>query len=480
VTAIEYFGTVNNNIDYSSTNFLRLQGGEGRDIFRFFEPEINVELENPSDLFTSFEYLKPARDSAFGNGGDDIFIMDRIVETIRAGDGQDYFQGISPVRFSGGLGYDVLSTTDYFAIAEVDGGFSTYSPLYPSPVDRMYGIDRIINPNNEGVVSNRQGFRPPVPLSFIVDGERTIVYASETNARIDLIGFSRINAQHLDAIFVRETANDLSISSGGYIQLSSEFDPTLGNTDQINHPITLSDLDSTSRLVIGAQAGDGLRGLFYEEYISGLTGDLISFDEEAAPRITVHGSDSAPDYIAIAGSNSNIDLIGNGGNDIFTLGYQFGGAATLERLHGLTTIDGGTGRDFISVNETVANPSRQLNVSNRYVYKTGSQSSFGFARYDGIEDFHLNVDSTRTSAGDFVVSIFRSSTTRYLYNLTNRSNSGFTPTIELVLVGTNGNENPVFTPASTPISTPARIRGGVWTFENPFQPIFVSRTNIAE
>ena len=482
VTAINYFGTINDNISYTSSSGKLLIGGEGRDIFRFFEPEVSVGLENPSDLFTSFEFLTPARDKAIGNGGDDIFIMDRIVQSITGNDGQDYFQGIVPVKISGGTGYDVLSTAEPFVIGEAEGGFSTYSPLYPSPVDRMYGIDRIVNPTNEGVVSNGQRgiLEPVVPLSFIVDGERTIVHSRDTNARVDLIGFSTIYGFPQDAIFVRDTAYDLSISSGGYIQLSSEFDPMLGHTDQIQHRITFSDLESTSRLVIGAKAGDGLQALFLEDSISGISDDLITLDESATPRITVHGSDTSPDYIAIGGTRSNIDLFGNGGSDIFTLGYAFGGEATLERLRGLTTIDGGSGRDFVSVNETVANPARQLNVSNRYVYKTsnGNRSSFGFARYDGIEDFRLKVEATKTSAGDFVASVFRSSSTRYFYNLTYRSSSDFTSTNELVLVGSNSSENAVFTPASTPSSSPVRIRGGVWTLGSLFQPIFVSRTNI--
>ena len=122
-----------------------------------------------------------------------------------------------------------------------------------------------------------------------------------------------------------------------------------------------------------------------------------------------------------------------------------------------------------------------LHVSNRYISKApveGFETTFGIARYDGIEQFRINVDFSKTSVDDYFASIFRSDVTRYIYNLTYKTVAGFRLTSDLVLVGSNPNENAVFTVAPGIDSIePASIKGGTWTFNDPLKPIVIVREN---
>ena len=77
-----------------------------------------------------------------------------------------------------------------------------------------------------------------------------------------------------------------------------------------------------------------------------MTQKAVVFGNEFFPAITIHGSDTAAEYLVVAESFKNINLMGNRGNDIFTVGYAFGGAATLKRVRGNLQLNGGEGDDF--------------------------------------------------------------------------------------------------------------------------------------
>ena len=217
VTAWHYFGTINKNISYS--NSTSLLGAAGRDIFRFFEPVINVELENPLDVFTFLENPRPARDRAFGFEGNDIFIMDRTVDRINSGGGNDFFRGTNPMRLFAGEGFDTLETTNDFAFHSFNKGNVVSQRFVPSPVDRLIGLDRVVNSTNQGTAFNFQlGFDKPIlPVSWIVEGNRTVIYEPTNKARLELYGFPNITGKAQDAIFVSSIANDLTISTIGYV-----------------------------------------------------------------------------------------------------------------------------------------------------------------------------------------------------------------------------------------------------------------------
>jgi hypothetical protein len=481
VAAWHYFGTINDNITY--TNSTSLSGGDGKDVFRFFEPEINVELENPLDVFTFLENPRPSRDRADGMDGNNVFIMDRTVDRISSGSGIDFFRGTYPMQLFAGDGYDILETTEDFAFHSFREGNVVTQRFVPSAVNRLVGLDRIVNTTNQGTVLNFQNTvdNPILPVSWIINGDRAVVYESTNNARLDLIGFTGIVGKERDAVFVRTTTNDWTITDVGYVQLSSEFNPQLGHTDNINHRITLTGETEFANVVIGARAGSGVQALFTSNFLSGVTGNQVLFEDGYQPSITVHGSDSSPDYIAIASSLSSINLFGNGGDDIFTLGYAFAGDASLERLQGFTTIDGGAGEDFVIANDSNVDPGH-LRISNRYLHKTpvaGFETNAGIVRYDGIEQFRINVDFTKNTLDDYFASIFRSHLTQYYYNLNLQTTEGFRPTNDLVLIGTNPNEASTFTVAPNTSSPPepASIRGGTWTFTAPLKPIVIARVN---
>ncbi len=97
-----------------------------------------------------------------------------------------------------------------------------------------------------------------------------------------------------------------------------------------------------------------------------MTQKAVVFGNEFFPAITIHGSDTAAEYLVVAESFKNINLMGNRGNDIFTVGYAFGGAATLKRVRGNLQLNGGEGDDFLFFRDTEAS---NLRITNRHVHK---------------------------------------------------------------------------------------------------------------
>ncbi|MFT5304182.1 MAG: hypothetical protein ACI814_005007 [Mariniblastus sp.] len=473
-----YFGTINNNISYENVTILI--GDDGDDIFRFYET-INVEgIEENQGIFQSEITL--ANDFALGRDGNDIFIVNRQVKALSGGDGDDFYRNDGGVanRYLGGDGFDIVEYTtgnDWnFQILRIlgDSFFELAGPVIPT--DRQ--IERYsFNEGSSARVENltADSLMGDQSLTWVHYGNRTVVSDVLTGVRMEFVGQMReIVAGPKDFVFIRATAHDLKVSGPGYIQFSSEFDPTLGHTDNIQHRVNL-EIASQGRLVIGAKAGNGTQALVTDKFLSGLTGNMIVFDSHQ-PDVIVHGSDTASDFIAIASSTSRFALFGYGGDDFFTVGYAYGGEAELNRVQGNVVLDGGGGNDLVLIRDT---DSTIVRIANRYVSKDQGSGlpRFGIMRYDNFETFRANVHN---APGKFYIAfIWGSPNTTYQYYLTYKTPSitAQPRTDELVLIGGNPDDSRVFIPAVEPQSEQGEFRGGAWVFADARKPIFINRLN---
>ncbi len=484
VSGLNYFGTVNDNITYEGV--YGLEGDDGRDIFRAFErvehDQIDTTRDKVAASLTSNVFFADKQEY-LGHGGNDIFIFDGNPFRFAGGDGDDFirYHGDRASIGRGGEGYDVVE--------EAPSRTDVYFGLFVSPDGPTFGsggIERYDFTSDQPLSYRDTGLRNEV---VIHSGDLSRFIDQDDNSYVDIRGgigsYAARGRASSQAFFVRSTTNDLTIEKSRYVQLSSEFDLTQGNTDDLQHQIILTGTipDNPGRLVIGAFAGDGVQSLITTRFVTGATPQPIRMTNGYFPHITIHGSNTAPDYIVVAESFRNIELNGNGGNDIFTIGYAYGGEARLNRVRGNLQLDGGAGfSDLVYFQDTEAS---NIRITNRYVHKLvnpgQSSPTFGLARYDSFETVRamFSWDSIPTTPS-FHATVYGSRSTTYRIDLrpAATSDSAQVPTSELVLIGDDPNilSGRQFFPSSEPSDESVNIRGGYW-FIPASQRIFINRIN---
>ncbi|MFT7632309.1 MAG: hypothetical protein ACI87E_003361 [Mariniblastus sp.] len=482
VRGLKYFGTINDNITYRDV--YDLEGDDGRDIFRVFEriehDQIDATRDKVSASLTSNVFYADKQELS-GHDGNDIFILDGHLFRYYGGNGDDFVR-LNGDRASlgwGGEGYDVVedatdNTQVYFGINE-------------SPDGVAYGtgeIERFDFTTHEPLVYSATYYSQVV----IHDGDRSIFINQAENSSVVVQGgiglYSTRRSTSSLSFFVLATTQDLTIEKSPYVQLSSVFDPTRGHTDNIRHHVVLSGGMGSrqARLVIGAQAGDGMQSLITTRFVTGTTTQPVRMTKGYFPNITIHGSDSAPDYIVVAESYRSIELFGNGGNDIFSVGYAYGGEARLNRVRGNLQFDGGTGNDLVYFHDTEAS---NIRVTNRFVYKIPNAGqtapTFGLARFDGFETVRTLFSwISSPSTPGLIVTVYGSISSTYQIDLRPVATDGSSQiaTNDLVLFGNDPENNfRQFIP-SNEVNVPLAIRGGVWIHEDGIHPIFINRVNL--
>ncbi len=505
-------GTLNDNVRFQ--NIQTMFGGSGVDVFRFETPEF-ARPSGSNDTLSSNFFILPSLESssAFGNGGDDIFIMSSGAETLDGGAGNDRFvflENVPVYNIVGAGGFDIIDYSESSIPIQarlrgvgIDGQFEfgirqnaivgavvgSVTPPAQSGIERFVADQEI-----DGYISSLSADNDDADdlrLIWIIDGDKTILTDRTSGARTEFIGnlisFAGSD-QHNDLFFVKSTTTDFEIFNADFVQVSSDFDLSNGRLDSIQHKITLrSSVDGAPAnpvLVIGNRAGGGLKGLIMHDRIGGLTNQAIVLDNYA-PAIVAHGSETEADFIAVSSTAASVRLMGYGGDDIFTVGFKDprSGATyvqpTLNTITGRVRLDGGAGLDRVRVDHRQGT-GMNFEVRQELLSATdtnGGETSFAGISYKGFESLRLS-NGAYLNNNLSSVNVWANESTHYeIVTRTHRLiGTPKTPTNELV-----GIKGPVFgrqfvpDPNSTPQSRTNGTAAGTWQFNNERRSVKITR-----
>ncbi len=288
----------------------------------------------------------------------------------------------------------------------------------PQPFNSaMHGLERIVarNPTGQSGVLNSlhkaDGSAMIGDLFYGIDADRTTMFYLSGGLSIELQNFNsfkgEVSVGPIKGTSMAIYASQYPLSVSDAAQVTMGGNVNFGNTTLITSTIrvgtnvaqlTVSDSDNP----LGHNAVFGLdpNGGPNDYRIAGMAPANILVSG-TVPDIALLGNNgSAPDRFNVSATNARLSLYGNGGDDIFVIGFQSGlSTRNLDLMKRIINVIGGAGNDYLRADDSDVTGNYSYRMRDNWVHNAPDPSGDPNRVFAGIWNVEMETVNVQGSVG---------------------------------------------------------------------------------